>query len=164
MRRSIGSIAIATLLLGSGCALLDKKPAGMPMAQLLKEGKAPVEVSSLGRSIGPIPAFQASIRNLSDKQVQAVKWTAVFSSSAGAPLKEGPSEGGFAEFGGIKPGETLQGAFAAPGDSAAVKFILKEVIYEDKVKEFKIDKIWKNPRHNAEVQLAEGASAGKTKG
>jgi hypothetical protein len=42
-----------------------------------------------------------------------------------------------------------------------VKFILKDVIYEEKVKEFKIDKIWKNPRHDAEVQQAEGAAAGK---
>ncbi len=90
MQRSIGWIAVVALLLGSGCGVLDKKSVGTPMAQLVKEGKAPVEVSSLGRSIGPVPAFQASIRNLSDKHVQAIKWTAVFSSAAGLPLKEGP--------------------------------------------------------------------------
>jgi hypothetical protein len=158
MRSSKVWMLTGVLLITSGCGVLDKKSAGTPMAELIKGGMAPVEVSGLSRSIGPVPAFQATLRNLSDKPIQAVKWTAIHSSTDGVPLQGGPSEGGFGEFGGIKPGAAMKGVFGAPEGAATVKIVLKEVIYEEQIKEFKIDKIWRNPRHDSEVQQAMGAS------
>lgn len=147
--------ALLSLLLAAGCGLLgEKKPAGQPMAGLVAAGVAPVEVRSLGRSIGPVPAFRAELRNLSDKQVQAVKWTAVFRTAEGAPLRTGPIPGGFGEFGGLKPGETLQGNFSAPEEAASVTLVLKDLIYEDTVQGLKINKAWRNPRHDPEVAAA----------
>lgn len=152
--------SLLPLLLLAGCGLLgEKRPAGQPMAGLLAAGVPPVEVRSLGRSIGPVPAFQAELKNLSDKQVQAVKWTAVFRTAEGVPLKEGPIPGGFGEFGGLKPGEVMQGSFHAPEEAATVTLVLKDLIYEDTVQGLKINKSWRNPRHDPEVKAALGADA-----
>lgn len=152
--------ALLPVLLLAGCGLLgDRRPAGQPMAGLLAAGVPPVEVRSLGRSIGPVPAFQAELKNLSDKQVQAVKWTAVFRDASGALLREGAVPGGFGEFGGLKPGEVMQGAFPSPEEAASVRIVLKDLVYEDALQGMKFNKIWRNPKHDAELQQVLGAGA-----
>jgi len=63
----------------------------------------------------------------------------------------------------IKPGESMQGAFGAPKGAATVKIVVKEVVYEEKIKEFSLNKIWRNPRHDGEVKQAGGGTGGSPK-
>ena len=105
-------------------------PRGTPIQQLFDAGTCPIEVTGITRSIGPMPTFRATIRNLADTPISAVTWLAVFRDGAGAAVGE-PVEGGYADIlSPVPPGGTIEGMFPAPGDEAVKALIVvKDLVY-----------------------------------
>ena len=154
----IRALACACLLVSANaCRFKEKAPEGIPMAQLIQQGRSPVEISGLQRSIGPMPSFSMTLANLSDRKVDSVRWTVLLFKSDGKLLADGQAEGGYGEFPGIAPGASVQGLFAAGSDKAATaRLVVREVVYTDKVMDMEIAKKWTNPKHDAEVKTALG--------
>lgn len=134
---------------------------GTPIDELIAAGKAPVEVTGLSRSMGPIPTFRGSIQNLSASNIDMISWTAVFLDRDGKPVGE-PVPGGYAEaLQPVEPGERIEGMFLAPAEEAvSVRVIVKDVVYRkpnpanEMLGELRMK--WQNPGHDAEVAAAQG--------
>jgi hypothetical protein len=159
MIRNISFGLIGLVFVLSGCERGEKAPEGTKaMTQLIQAGQSPVEIGTPQRSIGPVPAFNMSLRNISDKNIDIITWTVVLRKADGSLFGE-PSESGFSEAGGLKPGESMTGAFpAGSSDAAKATVVIKEVTYTDKIKEYEINKVWKNPKYEAELKSATSKS------
>ena len=152
------SIVCAALVAGCGDGAKEG-PKGTPIAELIAAGKAPVEIGGLSRSMGPVPSFRCRIRNLSDRAIDAVGWTALFRDREGKPMGS-PTDGGYADgLSPIEPGAEIQGMFGAPDDAAtSAVLVLKQVIYRMPnplgAKFGTLAAKWTNPRHATEVEAA----------
>jgi hypothetical protein len=156
-------VARIPILLGflvAGCGDGAKEgPKGTPIAELVAGGKAPVEIAGIARSIGPVPSFRCRIRNLSDRAIDAVGWTAVFRDRDGKVVGS-PADGGYADgLSPIAPGSEIQGMFGAPDDAAtSAVLVLKQVVYRTPnplgEKFGTLAAKWTNPKHAADVAAA----------
>lgn len=150
----IKSLTCAFLLVSAG-ACRPKAPPGIPMAQLLQAGTCPVEVTGVSRSMGPVPAFQLTLRNLSDRKLDSIRWTVMVFKGDGSLVADGKGEGGYAELPGIAPGSSVQGMFPAGSDQASTaRIVIRDIVYTDKVMDMEIAKKWSNKEHDAEVKSA----------
>lgn len=159
MHSALKQILIGALIAVTAVSCRPKEQAakGMPMAQLLQAGTCPVEVSGLSRSIGPVPAFQVTLRNLSDRKVDSIRWTVLVFKGDGSLVDGGKGEGGYGEYPGIAPGSAVQGMFPAGSDAAATaRLVIRDIVYTDKVMDMEIAKKWSNANHDAEVQKVLG--------
>lgn len=152
------SILVGAFVAGCGDGAKDG-PKGTPIAELVAAGKAPVEIGGLSRSIGPVPSFRCRIRNLSDRAIDAVGWTAVFRDGDLKSVGD-PVEGGYADsISPIGPGEEIAGMFGAPDDVAtSARIVLRHVIYRTPnpmgEKYGTLASKWTNPRYAAELEAA----------
>lgn len=150
----IRTLTCAVLVVSAG-ACRPKAPPGIPMAQLLQAGTCPVEVSGVSRSMGPVPAFQMTLRNLSDRKVDSVHWTVLIFKGDGTLVADGTGEGGYGEYPGIAPDGAIRGMFPAGSDEAATaRLVIRDIVYTDKVMDMEIAKKWTNKNHDAEVKKA----------
>lgn len=155
MRSTLIKTLICAVLVVTAGACRPKAPPGIPMAQLLKAGTCPVEVSGVARSMGPVPAFQLTLRNLSDRKVDSVRWTVLVFKGDGSLVADGRGDGGYGEFPGIAPDSAVQGMFPAGSDEAATaRLVIRDIVYTDKVMDMEIAKKWTNPNHDAAVKKA----------
>jgi len=155
MRTTLIRTLTCTILIVSASACRPKAPPGIPIAQLLQAGTCPVEVSGVSRSIGPVPSFQLTLRNLSDRKVDSVRWTVLVFKSDGTLMADGKGEGGYGEFPGIAPDSSVRGMFQAGSDEAATaRLVIRDIVYTDKVMDMEIAKKWTNKNHDAEVSKA----------
>ena len=150
----IRTLACAVLVVSAG-ACRPKAPPGTPMAQLLQAGTCPVEVSGVSRSMGPVPTFRLTLRNLSDRKVDSVRWTVMAFKVDGTLVAGSKGEGGYAEYPGIAPDSSVNGMIQAGSDDAATaRFVIRDIVYTDKVMDMEIAKKWTNPNHDAAVKKA----------
>ena len=158
--RCLARALVSIGLLAGGCGDGGKEGMkGTPIAELIAAGRAPVEIAGLSRSIGPVPSFRCRIRNLSDRGVDAVGWTAVFLD--GEKRVVGASvEGGYADaLSPIGPGEEIDGMLGAPDDQAVTaRLVVKQVVYRTPnplgEKYGTLAAKWTNPKYAAELEAA----------
>ncbi len=152
MRTTLIRTLTCAALVVSASACRPKAPAGVPMAQLLQAGTCPVEVSGVSRSIGPVPTFQLTLRNLSDRKVDSVRWTVMAFKGDGTLVPGSKGEGGYAEYPGIAPDSSVHGMIQAGSDDAVTaRLVVRDIVYTDKVMDMEIAKKWTNKNHDAEV-------------
>lgn len=156
--------AVAVGLAACGSKTTGPPPGTTPMQDLIKAGKAPLEVVAFTPMLNPMmPQFKLVLKNVSDKDVKAVKWTALFLDKDGKLLPDGKQDGGYAELGGIAAGETLEGVSSAVGSCASGRLVIQSVVYEtlppgaeknEAMSHMRISMVWKNPTYEAEVAAA----------
>jgi hypothetical protein len=165
MKKRVSIVLLSLVLIGGGlaaCSKAEKKPpAGTtPIDQLIQEGKSPVVIGSLRRSISPVAAtFSVSVANVSDCPVSMLKGVILFYNEGGAYIPDSKHDMGYADISPIAPGAKIELQTMTPNDKAAGgQWIIKEVVYEKetKFKEYgKLPMKWTNKNFDAELAAAE---------
>jgi hypothetical protein len=151
--------ALPLLLAGCGEDPAET-PSGTPIKQLTAAGTCPIEVSEIARTLGPLPAFRATLKNLSSSPVSAVSWTAVFVDPEGKPVGK-PVDGGYADpLSPISPGASIEGHLPAPAHAVhTVRLAIKSLIYRipnpvtPDTGDLAIK--WSNPTYKADLAAAQ---------
>lgn len=166
MRHSIGIVALLLLCAPfvQSCGGPDNTPppGTTPIRELISQNRSPVEIVSF-RPDGNLVVrrFKLVLKNVSDKPVKMVQWTQLLFTADGALIGSGKREGGFAELGGIAPGETYEGVTIVEESAAKGSIVVKSVTYESvppgaennpSMQMYKINYQWKNPDHDATVR------------
>jgi hypothetical protein len=168
MKHVLGIAALGGVILVAGIFVSCKKSgdgeaaagATTPIEDLLKSGRAPVEVSGLSRGISPVvPTFSASLKNISDRPIQTVTGTVLFFDTDGKLLPDSKSESSYGELSPIKPGETVQLSLMTQDDKAMRgRWIISQVIYMKKNPLGKnmpdLPYKWTNPNFETELDAA----------
>ena len=130
------------------------------LEQLEAAGRSPMELSAVAeKGYPPIPTYQASVRNASDRPVRRVIATVVYLDANGRAL---PGENQDVAFGSpleaIDPGVTIETKFLSRVDSASeVRLVVRVVTFLEKgAGPDPVPREWKNPRYKAELAKAEG--------
>jgi hypothetical protein len=129
-------IACAAVLVVLGplaaCKKGEEKPAGIPIADLIAAGKAPVEAGAMVKGISPVaPTFTMTVTNLSSSPISAVGGTVLYFDADGKVLPDTIADAGYADISPIPPGGKIELQIMAPNEKAAAgKWILKDVLYE----------------------------------
>jgi hypothetical protein len=132
-----------------------------PIDQLIREGKAPVEVGNLIRGISPVaPTFSLSVTNISDRPVSLVNGTVLFYDQDGKALPDSKAESGYSDLIPIPPGGKIGLSIMTENENAVSgKWIIKEVLYDVKNplgESFPdLPKRWTNPNFDADLAAAE---------
>jgi hypothetical protein len=159
-RRSLLALLVIPKLAGlAGCGKNDGEPAvaTTPIEQLIKAGKAPVEVTSLSRGISPVaPTFTLKVTNVSDVPINALMGTVVYFDGDGKALAGATADSGYSDLSPIAPGRSIQLSIMTPEQKAAKgTWILKDVLYEKPNPLGKnmgtLSFRWKNPNYAAEM-------------
>ena len=130
------------------------------LEQLEAAGRSPLELSAVAE-LGhpPLPTYQATVRNASDRPVRRVIATVVYLDANGRAL---PGENQDVAFGSpleaIAPGATIETKFLSRVDSASeVRLVVRVVTFLEKgAGADPVPREWKNPRYQAELEKAEG--------
>ncbi len=128
-----------------------------PIGELLRAGKAPIEVGKLIRGMSPVaPTFTVTLANISDRPVSLVKGTVVFFDANGKCLPNSITESGYTDLTPIAPGDSIQLSIMTDVEEAVSgKWVIKEVIYNKKNplgKEFPdLPYRWTNPNFDSEL-------------
>lgn len=107
----------------------------------------------------PLPTYRATVRNASDRPVRRVIATVVYLDANGRAL---PGENQDVAFGSpleaISPGVTIETMFLSRVDSASEVLLLVRVVtfLEKGTGTDPVPREWKNPRYEAELEMAEG--------
>jgi hypothetical protein len=158
--RSLLALLALPLFAGlAGCGKGGGEPtvATTPIEQLIKEGKAPVEVGPLSRTMSPVaPTFTLKVTNVSSVPVSLLKGTIVFLNGDGKALAGATADTGYSDLTPIAPGQSIQLQTMTPEkDAVKGRFILKEVLYEKPNPLGKnmgtLSFRWKNPNYDAEL-------------
>ncbi|MBI4893188.1 MAG: hypothetical protein HY821_21370 [Acidobacteria bacterium] len=156
---ALGAVALGLM----GCGSEEKKaPANTtPIGELIQAGKGPLVVSELRPSGNMVVAkFKVSVENVSDSHVDLMSGVALYYDEKGAYIKDSKREMGYAEMGGIAPGEKIELETMAGLENARKgKVILEKVVYKKDVGMQGMGPIamkWTNPKFAAEVAAAEG--------
>ena len=162
--RFLGLLAILWCPLGlTGCSLSGGLPAGVESMEKLKaENKCPVEIvgASAQSGVGNVatntnPTVTLELKNLSDKKITLIKWVVVNVNKDGKLCKNEQDEGGYAEVGGLAPGESVEGkSFSSDPETVKVVVLIKDLVYETKQSNFDIAMKWVNNNFEAELQKA----------
>ncbi|MBI5441000.1 MAG: hypothetical protein HY900_07300 [Deltaproteobacteria bacterium] len=123
-------------------------------------GRPPLELSAVAvQGYPPLPTYQATVRNATDRPVRRVIATVVYLDSRGRVL---PGENQDVAFGSplkaIEPGVTLDTKFLSRVDSASeVRLVVRVVTFLDEGPDADpVPHEWKNPRYDADLAKAEG--------
>jgi hypothetical protein len=162
MRRLILSLSVLSLLLALTVSCKNEGAGDTKKIEdLIASGESPVEVGSVFRVMNPaMPMFQVSLKNVSDKPVAAVKWTAVYRDKDGALLADARAEGGYGDaLNLIKPGQGVSGTFRAGSESAvSAKLVIRDVVYMKQnplgEKFGHLPYKWENPNYQAALDAA----------
>lgn len=158
--RSLLALLAIPMLAGiAGCGRGGGEPAvaTTPIEQLIKAGKAPVEVTSLSRGISPVaPTFTLKVTNVSSVPVSAVMGTIVYFDGDGKALAGATADSGYSDISPIAPGGSVQLSIMTPEQKAVKgKWILKDILYEKPNPLGKnmgtLSFRWKNPNYDAEL-------------
>jgi len=158
--------AISLSICVAGCNFGKKLPAGVTTMEKLKEmNKAPIEVvkANASKTVGNVatntnPTVKLEIKNISDKKITMISWVIINIDKNGKLCKNWKSESGFAELGGIEPGESIEGqAFSSDPETAKVVVIIKDAVYDFTEKGYTINKKWTNSKFDAEIKQAKDA-------
>lgn len=171
-RRPAAALVLCLALALAGAAGCRKRgpapPVAEPIDALLARGQAPVEVTVAPQpGITPIPRYPATLRNLSDRPITAVRYTVLFYGADGAQLPDGKQVVGFSNtLRPIPPGGTWSGPFLSPVAGAArAKAVVREVVYLPAAQGApgtEATREWKNPRHDVEVTALERSGPGSS--
>jgi hypothetical protein len=132
-----------------------------PIDDLIKAGKAPIEIGSMFRGISPIaPTFTLTLKNISDRPVKAVSGTVLYFDENDKLIPESKAELNYGELTEITPGDSIKLSTMTENEKAVKgKWIIKQVIY---MKTNPLDKKygdlaykWTNPNYEAELKAAE---------
>ena len=129
------------------------------MAELKAQGKSPIEIinASASSGVGNVatgtnPTVEIEFKNISDKNISLINWTIVNINANGKLCANSSEESGFAEVGGIAPGETFTGSsFSSDPQTSDVVVIIKDLAYDDKVSDYEISMKWENPDYDTEL-------------
>ena len=145
----------------TACDTGNKLPAGVVSMDKLKEqGKCPIEIvkssasSTVGNTAtGTNPTVTLEIKNISDKKITHINWVVINADKNGKLCKSWKDESGFAEIGGLEPGETIAGkSFSSDTETSKVVVVIKDLAYETKQSGFDIDLKWINKNYDSEIQ------------
>ncbi len=167
MYRFLCFVGLLTILSLSFCITAcdtgSKQPAGVvSMDKLKAQGKCPVEIvkasaaSTVGNTAtGTNPTVTLSIKNVSDKKITLINWAVINADKNGKLCKSWKDESGFAEIGGLEPGETMEGkSFSSDPETSKVVVVIKDMAYETKQSGFDIALKWTNKNYDSEIQKA----------
>lgn len=163
--KSVMQVALAAVVIAGasvGCGTGEPPPPSntRPIAELIQAGSAPLVVSELRPSGNMVVAkFKVSVTNVSDSHVDLMSGVALYFDEQGAYIKDSRREMGYAEVGGIKPGEKIElETIAGLENARRGRVILQKVVYQ-KDSGLKgigpIGMAWTNPKFQAEVAAAE---------
>ncbi len=131
-----------------------------PLERLEAAGRPPMELSAVAvQGHPPLPTYRATVRNASDRPVRRVIATVVYLDANGRAL---PGENQDVAFGSpleaISPGVTIETMFLSRVDSASEVLLLVRVVtfLEKGTGTDPVPREWKNPRYEAELEMAEG--------
>lgn len=132
----------------------------MPLERLEAEGRSPVVLTAVAvDGHPPLPTYQATVRNLSDRPVRRVLATVVYLDAAGRAL---PGEDQDVEFGSplkaIDPGVTLETPFLSRVERApGVRLVVRSITFlENGNGAEPVPREWANPRYEAELATLHG--------
>lgn len=105
------------------------------MADLIRQGKGPLEVRSISRSIVDLPngaaMFNVTLKNHANTTISMFNAVAVLFDGEGKPADPPTAESGWAELGGISADSEVQLSMALPGKGVArMRLVLKDLVYE----------------------------------
>lgn len=146
-------LALALVACGGGDSSGDSKASNKttPMTDLIKAGKAPIEVSKLTPvGISPIaPQFKATVINLSDVPVELITGTVVFYDAQGDVIAAAIKDASYADS--ISSGGRVTlSLFAADDQAVSGTWVIKSLAYRRGGTMYS----WKNPNFEAELTAA----------